>query len=87
LQHYTIKSWLGSCDFFAQWEIESSNDNKEWKTVDSRDAKDLVGASVVKTYECSGIGSRESFRFIRMRQIGENAVVICGAHFFNLQRI
>jgi hypothetical protein len=68
LQHYTLKSsGHGSC-YFTQWEIEGSNDGSTWKSVDSRNTKDLCGNYIVKTYECSTSDPSEFFRFIRMRQ-------------------
>jgi hypothetical protein len=83
LQHYTLKSW--SNDHFIQWEIEGSNDEETWRSIDTRSTVDLCGKSIVKTYKCSK--TTEFFRFIRMRQSGKNNhdshhLALAGIEFF-----
>jgi hypothetical protein len=72
LQHYTLKS--NNYRYFCiEWVIEGSNDGNTWKVLDNRNARDLCGNSLVKTYECSTSKSNEFFRFIRMRQTGKDS--------------
>jgi hypothetical protein len=69
LSHYTLKSHPGTMNFFIAWVIEGSNDSGSWTELDRRSTRDLVGASIVKTYSCSNTSST-SFRYLRMRQTG-----------------
>jgi hypothetical protein len=88
LQHYTLASHV-PCDWFTEWEIEGSNDGNVWKSLDSRNTRELCGASLVKTYECQRANSNEYFRFIRMRQTGKasdnsDCLILCNIEFFGI---
>jgi hypothetical protein len=87
LEHYTLKSGGNGNCYFIQWEIEGSNDCSTWKSLDGRNAKDLCGNYLVKTYGCSRVNRREFFRFIRIRQTGKNSsnyhhLTLCNIEFF-----
>jgi hypothetical protein len=84
LRHYTLKSNYHGYHCFVQWQIEGSNDENTWKSLDSRETKDLWGKSMTKTYKCSKANSNEFFRFIRMRQTGKDSSL---QNFFMLSNI
>jgi hypothetical protein len=75
---YTLKSKHCFGYYFIEWKIEGSNDEKTWKILDNRNAKELCGNSIVKTYECSETTLEEFFRLIRMIQAGKNSGGIDG---------
>jgi hypothetical protein len=87
LQQYTLRS--GSNQFFTRWEIEASNDEKIWKSLDSRSTNELCQPFVSKIFDCSKRDSNEFFRFIRMRHIGKNVgksdgFALSGIKFFGV---
>jgi hypothetical protein len=69
LSHYTLKSHPGKGQFPKEWLIDGSNNFESWMELDRRSTRDLVGKSIVKTYQCSKTSST-GFRHIRMRQTG-----------------
>jgi hypothetical protein len=73
LQHYTLKSGSRGAHYLVQWEIEGSNDGNTWKSLDSRNTRDLCGNFIAKTYECSKSNLNEFFRFIRMKLTGKDS--------------
>jgi hypothetical protein len=72
LSHYTLRSHAGGMMCPIQWEVEGSTDGDHWRSVDSRTTRDLWGRSMVRTYACSKADSSQFFRFIRVKQTGEN---------------
>jgi hypothetical protein len=68
--HYTLKSHNGNLNFPVQWEIEGSNDGSAWKSLDSRNTKELAASGRARTFECCNANSDEFFHLIRMRQTG-----------------
>jgi hypothetical protein len=72
LTHYTLKSPGGGGCFPLMWAIESSNDGSDWTALDERNTRELVGPSVVKSFECSKNCS-EFFRYIRIRLTGRDS--------------
>jgi hypothetical protein len=88
LSHYTLKSHPYSDNFFLEWVIEGSNDCAAWTELDHRSTRDLLGRSLVKTYECQKASSTE-FRYLRMRQTGrtsqnEHYLILTNMEFFGL---
>jgi hypothetical protein len=72
LSSYTLKSRTDYDTYHpVQWEIEGSNDESSWVSLDSRNKQEQYGRGAVKNYSCN----KENdgfYRFIRMRQTGEN---------------
>ena len=58
-----------------------SDDGTTWEAVDERNTRDLVGAHIVKTYDCN----RQSDRFVRfVRKTSDNTdyLVLSQIEFF-----
>ena len=84
LSSYTLKSrtdWDEKQP--VQWEIEGSNDESSWVSLDSRNTQEQRGFGAVKNYSCNK-GNHGFYRFIRMRQTGLNS---SGAHYLVLSQI
>jgi hypothetical protein len=82
VEHYTLKSGR---DFYPiRWELEGSNDQSNWLSLDKKEVYDLVGGQVAKTYACSNENCKNSFRFIRIRQFGPNN---SGNYYFALNNV
>ena len=73
LSSYTLKSRT-DFDYYhpVEWEIEGSNDESSWVSLDSRNTREQCGKGVVKNYSCNK-GNHGFYRFIRMRQTGKNS--------------
>ena len=69
LTGYSLKS--GESYYLLHWVIEGSDDGDSWHKLDRRDARDLKGKYVTKTFECE-FKDPKSFRYIRLRQTGKN---------------
>ena len=84
LSSYTLKShayWDRGHP--VQWEIEGSNDESSWVSLDSRNTWEQCGKGVVKNYSCNK-GNHDFYRFIRMRQTGKNS---SGEHYLVFSQI
>ena len=71
---YSIRSYVGSpgLNHPKSWVFEVSNDGESWEVVDRRDDNsDLNDKYVIRNFPISP-EVRGSFRFIRLRQTGEN---------------
>ena len=67
----TCNNGPGGCHL-KSWVFEASNDGKTWTTVDRRDNNyDLNDRHVTRNFGVSH-GTSERFRFIRLRQTGQN---------------
>ena len=75
LSSYSLKSHNGSVNWFKSWVIEGSNDEESWTTLDERNTDELVGQSIVKTYDVKS--TEEYFRYIRMRLTGPTSNGYC----------
>lgn len=72
--NYSIRTIQGFPNTFypKNWVIEGSNDNSNWKIIDEQnDCSYLKGDHVSHTFTIQNKKSKE-FRYIRMRQTGEN---------------
>ena len=86
LSSYTLKSRIDAdCLHPVQWEIEGSNDESSWNSLDSRNTREQCGTGVVMNYSCNK-GNHGFYRFIRMRQTGENSSG-SGRHYLMLSQI
>lgn len=74
VESYTIKSGklTGVPSHPRHWVIEGSNDAQSWSTIDSQDNSDLNGNCCTKHFKCSTELSGTLYRYIRMRQTGQN---------------
>lgn len=72
LKNYTIKSDGNGANHLQSWVIEGSNDNKNWTLIDRKSTKALCENYVIKTFQCN-VKNSSSYRFVRLKQIGENS--------------
>ena len=75
--HYSLKSYARyyKNNFNLQtWVIEGSNDEKEWKTIDSRtNDRSLDDTDASNTFEIkNNSDNNEFYRYLRIRQTGQN---------------
>lgn len=86
--HYSITSRpMGKGDWHPMnWVIEGSNDNKEWKTLDSRqNISVLNGCNVTHTLQIQEkLGNNEYYRYLKIRQTGVNAA---GSFYFGFSAL
>lgn len=67
---YTIQSDGSDGNHLLHWELEGSNDGKNWEVIDKRDTNDLNSFYKVKSYSCF---LEKPFRMLRLRQTGKNS--------------
>lgn len=66
------------------WVLEGSNDFEQWEIIDSNeDCEFLNDVNAMHSFEISD-NSGDSFRFLRLRQTGENCR---GKHFLKFKQI
>jgi hypothetical protein len=70
LTNYSLKSHSGAGNFFSDWVLEGSEDDRTWDILDHRQTNKLVGASRICTYS---ITSSRYFRYVRLRQTGKTS--------------
>ena len=66
---YSMRTGLNSQPRF--WVLEVSNDGSEWEVADRRENEELNGEHVTRNFTISAPSSG-AFRFVRLRQTGEN---------------
>jgi hypothetical protein len=88
LTAYTVKSHGNG--HLVDWILEGSNDGRNWRRLDRRNVKSVMFSEnelrQARVYGC-GNGNEELFRFVRVRQKGENsrgsnALCLCGVELF-----